>query len=71
MNQGGQISDLGNNQVEVWNARNSQEQAVHQGATIQESDQVDPEIDILTKRERKEAKPPQNGSSMPLDSLEN
>ena len=46
MNQGDQISDLGNNQVEVWNDRNSQEQAVHQGATSQRSDQVHSMIDI-------------------------
>ena len=45
-NQGCQISALGKNQVEVWNSRKSQEQAVHQGATSQESDQIDPMIDI-------------------------
>ena len=46
MKQGGQISDLRNNQVEVWNGRNSQEQAVHQRATSQRSDQVHSMIDI-------------------------
>ena len=50
-NQGGQISDLGNNQVEVWNERNSQEQAVHQGATSQGSNQVDSMIDISDEDE--------------------
>ena len=56
MNQGGQISDLRNNQVEVWNDRNSQEEEVHQGATSQGSNQVESIIDISDKDEDKRSR---------------
>ena len=46
MHQGGQISDLGNNQVEVWNDRDYQGQARHRGATSQGPDQADPLTEI-------------------------
>ena len=45
-NQGSSISAPRKNQVEVWNGRKSQEQAVHQAETIQDSDQVTSMIDI-------------------------
>ena len=51
MNQGSQISDMGNNQVEVWNDRDYQEQARHRGATSQGPDQADPMIDISDEDE--------------------